>query len=763
MKKHTVQQEILLVTNIFFKYKTTVMKINIKFPLATALLFVITTSGIKAQNRLTAGNNGTNAATHLLGTTDSQALVLRPNNIAQMQIPNTGNVGLGTPAPSVKLQLAGGDAIINGLTVGRGNGAIATNIAVGDQALFSNTTGESNTAQGWRVLYNNTTGSQNTGSGRYALHYNTTGSNNTALGFQAFKTGATFSNSTALGANTVITENNQVTLGDAGITSLYCKGAYAATTASAPNMYVNASGQIMRSTAPPVGGAGWLPTGNSGTIDGTNFIGTTDNVPLNIMVNSQKAGRIDHFKFNTFYGYQAGNANTSGIINSANGYQALFSNTTGYENTANGVTALYSNISGNYNTANGAYSLFYNTTGGSNTAHGYRALYSNTSASQNTAYGAKSLLFNTMGSDNTATGFKALYYNTTGNENTANGVYTLFRNTTGYDNTAFGMNALYWNTEGVANTAIGSSALFSNTTGSNNTALGFDAGAATGDLTNATALGSGAVVNNSNTVRIGNQNVTVVESAGGFWTTSDGRFKTNITEDVKGLEFIKLLRPVVYNFDANKFETFITQNYPDSIKSRRKEMMNKSTSKLSSIRQTGFIAQEVAMAAKKSGYDFNGVHAPDNPTDNYSISYEKLVVPLVKAVQELSNKNDALQLQNDALQSQNDVLKTRLDKIEQMLTTRSKTFESISSARLEQNAPNPYKGSTIINYYVPFNTGKAVIKITDIKGSLLKTFNLIEGTGQVVLQSSLLAAGTYQYSLFINDRLTDTKQMILIR
>jgi len=62
--------------------------------------------------------------------------------------------------------------------------------------------------------------------------------------------------------------------------------------------------------------------------------------------------------------------------------------------------------------------------------------------------------------------------------------------------------------------------------------------------------------------------------------------------------------------------------------------------KSSAIIQTGFIAQEVEAAAKKIGYDFNGIHKPQNPTDHYSLSYEKFVVPLVKSVQELSAEND---------------------------------------------------------------------------------------------------------------------------
>lgn len=74
-------------------------------------------------------------------------------------------------------------------------------------------------------------------------------------------------------------------------------------------------------------------------------------------------------------------------------------------------------------------------------------------------------------------------------------------------------------------------------------------------MANATAVGSGAIVNASNKIRLGNA-VTVVEGPVAY-TVSDGRFKNNISEnDVEGLDFIKLLRPVVYNFDTKNFRNF---------------------------------------------------------------------------------------------------------------------------------------------------------------------------------------------------------------
>ncbi len=221
-------------------------------------------------------------------------------------------------------------------------------------------------------------------------------------------------------------------------------------------------------------GATWLLTGNAGTVDGTNFIGTTDNVPFNIRVNNQKAGRIDPTLENTFLGYQAGNLNTTGRYNTANGFEALYSNTAS-SNTATGYKALFSNTIGNSNTANGASALASNTTGAFNTANGLQALASNTTGISNTANGLQALLSNTTGAFNTANGVLALASNTTGQQNTANGLSALASNTTGSNNTANGVRALASNTTGSNNTASGVQALRSNTTGDFNTGTGNEA------------------------------------------------------------------------------------------------------------------------------------------------------------------------------------------------------------------------------------------------------------------------------------------------
>ena len=78
----------------------------------------------------------------------------------------------------------------------------------------------------------------------------------------------------------------------------------------------------------------------------------------------------------------------------------------------------------------------------------------------------------------------------------------------------------------------------------------------------------------------------------------------------------------------------------------------------------GLIAQEVDKLIKSKGYQINIVHTPSNPTDNYSIAYGELVMPLVKAVQEQQQQIEELKKKNDAQQNLNNELLERIIKLE---------------------------------------------------------------------------------------------------
>jgi len=102
------------------------------------------------------------------------------------------------------------------------------------------------------------------------------------------------------------------------------------------------------------GASGWLLTGNSGIAPTAQFIGTTDQLPLQFRINNIKAGYIDSTGFNTSIGFRTLDAISTGTFNSAFGYKAFASNTTGNDNTAIGSNALRFNTAGTRNTRYGS-------------------------------------------------------------------------------------------------------------------------------------------------------------------------------------------------------------------------------------------------------------------------------------------------------------------------------------------------------------------------------------------------------------------------
>jgi hypothetical protein len=438
-----------------------------------------------------------------------------------------------------------------------------------------------------------------------------------------------------------------------------------ATGTSSINVTVNSAGIV------------WSATGNAGTVDGTNFIGTTDDVPLSFRVNNVAAGRIDPTYENTFYGYQSGASNTTGQVNTAYGAEALSGNLSGFWNTAIGKEAL-------------------------------------------------------------------------------------------------------WQSNGTNNTAVGGQALLFNQTGSNLTAIGSgaDVYGLGGPYNNSTALGFEATITASNQVVLGNTSVTgIYAQVTGITSLSDSRFKKNIKEDVPGLEFIKLLRPVTYYYDIKGFNTHIRGSIPaasqipgaDSAMGKALPKMHTlqpskedeaGIAQKEKIQYTGLVAQEVETAANKVGYDFSGLHKPQNDKDTYGLNYTEFVVPLIKSVQELSSSNEDLRNQVNDLQSQLNEIKVKFESLVKGGISSGST--TLSSAKLEQNIPNPFNQTTLINYYVPETAGHAFIKVTGINGEAIKIIQLNgTGSGQITLQTATLASGNYTYSLYVDGNLIDTKVMVL--
>lgn len=525
------------------------------------------------------------------------------------------------------------------------------------------------------------------------------------------------------------------------------------------------------------GGNDWGLQGNSGTVDGTNFIGTTDNVPFTIKVNNQKSGYINPSFGLTFYGSQAGlnnvgstantaigmyslYTNTTGASNTGVGYASLYYNSTGTSNAAVGNLALYSNTTGFSNTATGSQSMMNNTTGFYNTGIGSSAMAANTTGNSNAAVGAFAMMFNTTGNGNAAFGYGSLPDNTTGNYNTALGGSSLRSNTTGSNNISIGSQNMWSNTIGQFNISIGNTAMFTNTSGSvnicigtnsmsgvttayNNTIVGHESGngngienstvgyrtlAANVSGSQNTAIGSNALGNNStgnyntstgygalfgngtgnnntacggfalsscnggnnnsalgyhagylnnysqctfvgsesnsaffrtnitmlgfgittaectsdNQIMLGNTAITQIRSqVTGITSYSDKRFKKEIKEDVSGLDFVLKLKPVTYNEDP--LELHKIWDTPDSLTSKI------NFNDIQNTRFIGFIAQDVEIAAKESGFNFPGIDIPKKENEVYTLRYVDFIMPIVKSIQEQQIMIDELKKQNDFL------------------------------------------------------------------------------------------------------------------
>ena len=406
-----------------------------------------------------------------------------------------------------------------------------------------------------------------------------------------------------------------------------------------------------------------------------------------------------------------------------------------------------------------------------NVSFGFESLLNPSVGSYNTAFGSRALTFNT--SDyNVALGSSALHYNTGGNSNVASGTCALYLNTTGSHNTASGHNSLIGNTTGSYNTGFGRDALQDNTTGSYNTAIGYHAGANNPDnLTNTTTVGHGAAATASYQVRIGNYNVSSIGGYAGWTNLSDKRAKKNVRTDVPGLAFINGLQPVTYNLDLDAMDILLKidktkkpgekELSPDltAINQKAREAKEKQI-------QSGFLAQDVEQTAKSIGYDFSGVDVDE--TGIYGLRYAEFVVPLVKAVQELSAQNrelvEAIQEQQRELSD----LKLEMAAVKGKSSSaglRSSTGMMDLSAQcvLTQNAPNPFTGQTEIKYFVVQGVKESYICIFDMQGRMLQKLNATVGQNSVIINGSTLQAGIYLYSLVVDGKEVDTKRMILTK
>ncbi|MBS1794507.1 MAG: tail fiber domain-containing protein [Acidobacteria bacterium] len=289
--------------------------------------------------------------------------------------------------------------------------------------------------------------------------------------------------------------------------------------------------------------------------------GTADvfNALTQFNIGGSRAFTVSNANQNVFAGSGAGASNTTGQKNSFFGFNAGAS-TTESGNSFFGSSAGRSNTLGSVNSFFGKEAGFSNTTGASNSFFGERAGTDNTTGGENSFFGRLSGVANTTGGQNSFFGYAAGESTTTGSANSFFGYISAQSHTTGNGNSFFGY--------------LSGSA---NTTGSNNTLLGYSANVSAGNLTYATALGADSVASLSNSIFLGRPDGSdavripgstvingslVVGTLGSAGSTaiclnaanrlspcsSSLRYKTDVRAFGGGLDVVRRLRPVVFNW-----------------------------------------------------------------------------------------------------------------------------------------------------------------------------------------------------------------------
>ncbi len=121
---------------------------------------------------------------------------------------------------------------------------------------------------------------------------------------------------------------------------------------------------------------------------------------------------------------------------------------------------------------------------------------------------------------------------------------------------------------------------------------------------------------------------TLYSSDGNVSSYSDGRTKSEVRDIEFGLDFVRKLRPVSYRLDKKKMSAILKTEYNGKEDARRK---------------LGLIAQDVEAFLSQTGFDVVS-KMPDGRSDILSLNYQALIAPIIRAVQELAVRVEALEV-----------------------------------------------------------------------------------------------------------------------
>jgi hypothetical protein len=253
-----------------------------------------------------------------------------------------------------------------------------------------------------------------------------------------------------------------------------------------------------------------------------------------------------------------------------------------------------------------------------------------------------------------------------------------------------------------------------------------------------------------------------LDGSGYAHTISDINSKENIQAISSSLSLLKNVEGVKFNYKAEDFSSDTSQlaskllsqeesdresDEYDSLYTDKASIIDENKYDPSQNEYYGFIAQDVEKI-------FPDIVDTDEHGTMY-ISYDQFIPLLVEAVKEQ-------QTEIELLRSEISLLK--LESTIKSISFVNQTPTEINEAEpvLYQNIPNPYSEGTIIKYYLPDGLSEADIIIFDMTGKQMKSFSLnTPGESSIKVSSSELQPGMFMYTMVVDGKIIDTKQMIL--
>ncbi len=116
------------------------------------------------------------------------------------------------------------------------------------------------------------------------------------------------------------------------------------------------------------------------------------------------------------------------------------------------------------------------------------------------------------------------------------------------------------------------------------------------------------------------------------------------------------------------------------------------------------------------------------------------------------------------LQNQLDDLEARVEELEACACDSvGLEDEATEIGILYHNIPNPFNNTSVIKYYIPTWASSANLVISDDIGKIILNEELFEkgAYGKLHVNAEGLSTGVYQYTLYINQTVIDTKKMLV--